>query len=44
LGGETSVDLQVLTAMINFGLDPQQPAEMPRWTSNVPGQHANWPP
>jgi gamma-glutamyltranspeptidase len=29
--------------MIDFGLDPQQAAEMPRWTSNVPGQYANWP-
>jgi hypothetical protein len=33
----------VLTAIIDFGLDTQQPAEMPCWTSNVPGQHANWP-
>ena len=22
--------------MIDFGLDPQQAAELPRWTSNVP--------
>ena len=29
--------------MIDFGLDPQQAAEMPRWTSNVPGQYANYP-
>ena len=40
---EVQVNLQVLTAMIDFGLDPQQAAEMPRWTSNVPGQYANWP-
>jgi gamma-glutamyltranspeptidase len=33
----------VLTAMADFGLDPQQAAEMPRWTSNIPGQYANWP-
>jgi len=29
--------------MIDFGLDPRQAAEMSRWTSNVPGQYANWP-
>src|SRR6266404_1440023 len=40
---QVQVNLQVLTAMIDFGLDPQQAAEMPRWTSNVPGQYANWP-
>jgi gamma-glutamyltranspeptidase/glutathione hydrolase len=26
-----------------FRARPQQPAEVPRWTSNVPGQYANWP-
>jgi gamma-glutamyltranspeptidase len=40
---QVQVNLQVLTAMIDFGLDPQQAAEMPRWTSNMPGQYANWP-
>jgi gamma-glutamyltranspeptidase len=40
---QVQINLQVLTAMIDFGLDPQQSAEMPRWTSNVPGQYANWP-
>ncbi|MBV9378775.1 MAG: gamma-glutamyltransferase family protein, partial [Alphaproteobacteria bacterium] len=40
---QVQINLQVLTAMIDFGLDPQQAAEMPRWTSNVPGQYANWP-
>jgi gamma-glutamyltranspeptidase/glutathione hydrolase len=40
---QVQVNLQVLTAMIDFGLDPQQAAEVPRWTSNVPGQYANWP-
>jgi gamma-glutamyltranspeptidase/glutathione hydrolase len=40
---QVQINLQVLNAMIDFGLDPQQAAEMPRWTSNVPGQYANWP-
>jgi gamma-glutamyltranspeptidase/glutathione hydrolase len=40
---QVQVNLQVLTAMVDFGLDPQQAAELPRWTSNVPGQYANWP-
>ncbi|HJU15689.1 MAG TPA: gamma-glutamyltransferase [Stellaceae bacterium] len=40
---QVQVNLQVLTAMIDFGLDPQQAAEMPRWSSNVPGEYANWP-
>jgi gamma-glutamyltranspeptidase len=40
---QIQVNLEVLTAMIDFGLDPQQAAELPRWTSNVPGQYANWP-
>ena len=40
---QVQVNMQVLTAMIDFGLDPQQAAELPRWTSNMPGQYANWP-
>jgi gamma-glutamyltranspeptidase/glutathione hydrolase len=40
---QVQINLQVLTAIIDFGLDPQQAAEMPRWISNVPGQYANWP-
>ena len=40
---QVQVNLQVLTALIDFGLDPQQAAEMPRWTSTAPGQYANWP-
>jgi gamma-glutamyltranspeptidase len=40
---QVQVNLQVLTAMIDFELDPQQAAEMPRWTSSSPGQYANWP-
>lgn len=40
---QVQVNLQVLTAMIDFDLDPQQAAELPRWTSNAPGQYANYP-
>ncbi|MGH7064501.1 MAG: gamma-glutamyltransferase, partial [Stellaceae bacterium] len=40
---QVQVNLQVLTAMIDFGLDPQQAAELPRWTSHLSGQYANWP-
>ena len=40
---QVQINLQVLTAMVDFGLDPQEATEMPRWTSNVPGQYANWP-
>jgi gamma-glutamyltranspeptidase/glutathione hydrolase len=40
---QVQVNLQVLTAMIDLGYDPQQAAEMPRWSSTCPGQEANWP-
>jgi len=33
---QVQINFQIITAMIDFGLDPQQAAEMPRWTSNVP--------
>src|SRR5262249_27272317 len=44
-GGDNQVriNLQVLTAMIDLGYAPQQAAEMPRWSSTLPGQEANWP-
>jgi gamma-glutamyltranspeptidase len=37
------VNFQVLTAMTDLGLDPQQAAETPRWTLNLSGQYANYP-
>ncbi len=40
---QVQINLQILTAMADFGLDPQQAAETARWTSNVPGQYANYP-
>ena len=40
---QVQINLQIATAMIDFGLDPQQAAEMPRWTSMAPGQYANYP-
>lgn len=40
---QVQINFQIATAMIDLGLDPQQAAEMPRWTSMVPGQYANYP-
>jgi gamma-glutamyltranspeptidase/glutathione hydrolase len=40
---QVQINFQVLTAMADFGLDPQQAAELPRWTSMAPGQYANYP-
>jgi gamma-glutamyltranspeptidase/glutathione hydrolase len=40
---QVQVNLQVLTAMLDFGADQQTALEMPRWTSSQPGQGANWP-
>jgi gamma-glutamyltranspeptidase/glutathione hydrolase len=40
---QVQVNLQVLTALVDFGLDPQQAVEMPRWQSLQPGTPANWP-
>ncbi|HTT92723.1 MAG TPA: gamma-glutamyltransferase [Acidimicrobiales bacterium] len=40
---QVQVNFQIATAMADFGLDPQQAAEMPRWTSMVPGQYADYP-
>ncbi|GGC46208.1 gamma-glutamyltransferase [Siccirubricoccus deserti] len=40
---QVQVNMQVLVAMAEFGLDPQQALEAPRWTSSQPGQAANYP-
>ncbi len=40
---QVQVNLQVLTAMIDLGMDPQTAIEQPRWTSSQAGQGANWP-
>jgi gamma-glutamyltranspeptidase/glutathione hydrolase len=40
---QVQVNLQVLVAMIDFGLDPQQAVEAPRWSSSQVGQEANYP-
>ncbi len=40
---QVQVNLQVLTAMLDGGEDPQTAVEAPRWTSSQPGQGANWP-
>jgi gamma-glutamyltranspeptidase/glutathione hydrolase len=40
---QVQVNLQVVTAMIDLGADPQTAVEMPRWTSSQAGQGANWP-
>jgi gamma-glutamyltranspeptidase len=40
---QVQVNFQVATARSDFDLNPQQAAEMPRWTSMVPGQYADYP-
>jgi gamma-glutamyltranspeptidase len=40
---QVQINFQIANAMMDFGLNPQQAAEMPRWTSMVPGQYANYP-
>jgi gamma-glutamyltranspeptidase len=40
---QVQVNVQVLTAMIDLGCDPQTAIELPRWTSSQQGQGANWP-
>ena len=40
---QVQINFQIAVAMLDFALDPQQAAELPRWTSMVPGQYANYP-
>ena len=40
---QVQVNFQVLVAMADFGMDPQQALEAPRWSSSQPGQESNWP-
>ena len=40
---QVQVNLQVVTAMLDLGCDPQTAVEVPRWTSSQSGQGANWP-
>ncbi|MBE9605433.1 gamma-glutamyltransferase [Acetobacteraceae bacterium H6797] len=40
---QVQVNLQAITALIDFNLDPQAVVEAPRWFSSQPGQEANWP-
>jgi gamma-glutamyltranspeptidase/glutathione hydrolase len=44
-GGDAQVqiNLQTITNIVDFGMDPQQAMEAPRWCSFEPGQEANWP-
>jgi gamma-glutamyltranspeptidase len=40
---QVQVNLQVFTAMVDFGLDPQQAVEAPRWAHVQPGTHSVYP-
>ena len=40
---QVQVNMQVLVAMADFGLDPQQAVEGPRWSSSQGGQESNYP-
>ncbi len=40
---QVQVNAQVLSGMIDEGLDPQAALERPRWSSSQAGQGANWP-
>jgi gamma-glutamyltranspeptidase len=40
---QVQVNLQVLSGIVDFGLDPQEAVEMPRWRSFQPGGESDWP-
>jgi gamma-glutamyltranspeptidase len=40
---QVQVNFQSAVAMMDLGYDPQQAVEAPRWSSNQPGQDANYP-
>jgi gamma-glutamyltranspeptidase/glutathione hydrolase len=40
---QVQANLQVLVSIVDFGLDPQQAVEAPRWQSFQPGADRNWP-
>lgn len=40
---QVQVNFQAVSALVDFGLDPQQVVEAPRWFSDQPGQNATWP-
>lgn len=40
---QVQVNLQVLSSMMDLGVDPQTAIESPRWSSSQQGQGVNWP-
>ena len=40
---QVQVNAQAIVGLCDFGMDPQQVVEAPRWTSSQYGQPANWP-
>lgn len=41
--GQVQTIYQVLVNLLDFGMNPQEAVEAPRWRSFVDGQDANWP-
>ena len=40
---QVQVNFQAIVSLVDLGMDPQQVVEAPRWSSDQPGQGANWP-